>query len=77
MDKYLSSYMMSYWVRPLHKITSNNTENIIIVDEMNIVSTTMLKKIHVVCLPLLQKSLQHTFDKEFKKKTLVNIKTYI
>ena len=56
MDKHLLKYMMSYWVKPLHEIISNNTENIIIVDEMNLLSTTMLKQIHVVCISLLKKN---------------------
>ena len=50
MDQHLLKYMMSYWVKHSHQITSNNTQDNIIVDEMSIVSSTTLKKIYEVCI---------------------------
>ena len=44
MDKHLLKYMMSYGVNYSYQITSNNTQDNIIVDEMSIVSSTTLKK---------------------------------
>ena len=44
MDQHLLKYMMSYWVKHSYQITSNNTQDNIIVDEMSIVSSTTLKK---------------------------------
>ena len=50
MDQHLLKYMTSYWVKHSYQITSNNTQDNIIVDEMSIVSSTTLKKIYEVCI---------------------------
>ena len=50
MDQHLLKYMMSYWVKHSYQITSNNTQDNIIVHEMSIISSTTLKKIYEVCI---------------------------
>ena len=50
MDQHLLKYILSYWVEHVHQIRNNNTQDNIIVDEMSIVSSTTLKKIHEVCI---------------------------
>ena len=54
MDKHLLKYMVSYWVKHLNENTKNNTQDVIIVDEMNLLSATTLQQIHKVCICLLQ-----------------------